>query len=471
MIDESNYRLQQLSGADSHVKSLDSRISQTPVTDVVWSGARGVSECTPQDPGRIALLKRYGQTSVKYDRTGEPDFRPFEETHTLIHNMSGDRQRNFSSANQKLLGTQWAKSKGLKTVTDCQRYMKEHNLTWHECSDGVTMRLVNSDINGGFGHSGGVAELDAMGTEAKFDGDLLRVAGKSTAELRITARKTGVAIQDGASRLTEDWDTARKVAGEISESAIQAGKSAALVTLTVSGINNLVAVAQGGKDLDTALYDIATDSTATFVSAAGADLTRKALSFVVEQSQSEILAGLSATAIPSAEIAAAVMVASSVKRYMDGDISAEDCAVEILLNGVGTLSYQLGMMAGGPVGAAIASIVTTQIANTIVEYRQEKKAQKRHDVEIGWVLSAAQSETKRQQTILRQYFRTELDRWDRQIATGFAQIDKATRMGDSNGVAEGLDVILSLIGSQVRFRDTSQFKSVFFNPDAKPIIM
>lgn len=466
-----NYRLQQLSGADSHVKSWDSRISQTPVTDVVWSGARGVSECTPQDPGRIALLKRYGRTSVKYDRTGEPDFRPFEETHTLIHNMSGDRQRNFSSANQKLLGTQWAKSKGLKTVTDCQRYMKEHNLTWHECSDGITMRLVDSDINGSFGHSGGVAELDAMGNGPKFDGDFLRAAGKSTAELSITARKTGVQMQEGASILREDFNAGIKAAGEISKSAIHAGKSAALVTLTVSGINNLVVVAQGGKDLDTALYDIATDSASAFVSAAGADLAKKAISFVAEQTQSEILSGLSSAAIPSAEIAMAVMIANSVKRYMDGDISAEDCAVEILLNGVGTLSYQLGMMAGGPVGAIVASIVTTQIANTIAEYRQEKKVQKRHDAEISRVLFAAQVEAERQQKILRQYFRTELDRWDRQIAAGLTQIDQASRLGDSNGVAEGLNTILSLIGSQVRFRDTSQFKAAFFKPDADPIIM
>ena len=120
-MDDFNYKLQQLSGADSHIKPLDSRISQTPVTNVEWTGARGASECIPLDAERIDLLKRYGQTSVSYDRTGEPDFRPFEEIHTLIHDMSGNRQANFNSANQKLLGTQWAKHRRLRTTADCQK--------------------------------------------------------------------------------------------------------------------------------------------------------------------------------------------------------------------------------------------------------------------------------------------------------------------------------------------------------------
>lgn len=472
-MDDFNYKLQQLSGADSHIKPLDSRISQTPVTNVRWTGARGASKCIPLDAERIALLEHYGQTSVSYDRTGEPDFRPFEEIHTLIHDMSGNRQANFNSANQKLLGTQWAKHRGLRTTADCQKYMKEHHLTWHECSDGVTMRLVNSDINSGFGHSGGVAELDAMAAKQPLNGDILRAAGKNSAELRITAKKAGVKLQENVSIAAKNTNLSAGIqaVGKAANSAVRTGANAALVTLTVSGINSLVSVAQGDKSLEEALHDVSVGSAKTFISASSVDLTRKAVSFVAERTQSEILAGLSSATIPAAEIAMVVMVGSSVKRYLDGDISADDCAVEILLSGAGTFAFQLGMAAGGPVGAVVASIVTTQIANTIVEYQQEKKIRKWQDAEIGRTLSAAQAEAKRQQEFLREYCRAELEHWNRQMDTGFNLIDQAALKGDSNGVAQGLDVLLSLIGAEVRFRKPEEFKRVFFGSDKSPIIM
>ena len=97
---------------------------------------------------------------------------------------------------------------------------------------------------------------------------------------------------------------------------MRTGANAALVTLTVSGINSLVSVAQGDKSLEEALHDVAVGSAKTFISASSVDLTRKAVSFIAERTQSEILAGLSSATIPAAEIAMVVMVGSSVKRYL-----------------------------------------------------------------------------------------------------------------------------------------------------------
>lgn len=39
----------QVTGADNHIKSRDSRIAQTPIKDGEWSGARGASKYTPTD--------------------------------------------------------------------------------------------------------------------------------------------------------------------------------------------------------------------------------------------------------------------------------------------------------------------------------------------------------------------------------------------------------------------------------------
>lgn len=253
--------------------------------------------------------------------------------------------------------------------------------------------------------------------------------------------------------------------------AVHVGKDAALVTLTVSGINSLVAVAQGKMELETAISDVAVASAETFVTATGRDAAQQAVSFIAERSQSELLTKLTSLEIPAAEIALAVMVAKSVGKYLNGDISAEDCAVEMLLNGVGTFAYQLGMIAGGPVGAIVASIVATQIANTIEEYRIEKKIREKRDSEIQCVLSWARSEAQRQHSIIKDYLQSDLDYWDRQISDGFAQIALATQAEDCLGVAEGLDMLLLLIGSKVRFRTPDEFKNAFFGNSFTSFVM
>lgn len=253
--------------------------------------------------------------------------------------------------------------------------------------------------------------------------------------------------------------------------AVYVGKDAALVTLTISGINSLVAVAQGKMDLETAVSDVASASAQTFISAAGMEMAQQAVAVVAKHSQSELLASFTPSQIPGAEIAMAVMVAKSIGRYLDGDISAEDCAIEMLLNGVGTISYQIGMMAGGPVGAIVASIVATQIANTIEEYRQEKKIREQRDSEIQCVLSWARSEAQRQRNIIKDYLQSDLDRWDKEISDGFAQINRATQAEDSYGVAEGLNKLLSLIGLEVRFQTPDEFKNAFFGDSLTPFVM
>ncbi len=67
------------------------------------------------------------------------------------------------------------------------------------------------------------------------------------------------------------------------------------------------------------------------------------------------------------------MTINSIKKYLDGNISAEDCVVQIIQNGTGAIACQLGAaIGGGPAGAVVASIVMTQITTAVEEYRQEK---------------------------------------------------------------------------------------------------
>jgi len=137
-------------------------------TDIIYSGLEF----------KEYMLDKYGTDMVSYSHR-EPDFEPFEHVFSCdsvnefmekkygntmknITNSSAgniylehmDTERNgngtFAKANQEI-----ATRLGIST-TDVAEYMKEKNLTWHECGDRHTIRAVPSEINQVFGHTGGI---------------------------------------------------------------------------------------------------------------------------------------------------------------------------------------------------------------------------------------------------------------------------------------------------------------------------
>ena len=105
----------------------------------------------------------------------------------------------------------------------------------------------------------------------------------------------------------------------------------------------------------------------------------------------------------------------------------------------------------------------TQITTEVEEYRQEKKLTKKRDAEIQHLLTEAQTELQRQQGSLREYTEQELGRWDTAIDSGFRTIMDATMANDADGIAAGLDTIMDLFGTQVKYKSLSEFEKDFFS--------
>ena len=82
-------------GADNHAVSREQRIAQTPVSNVLWSGKRGCSQCYPTDAYSQKVLAQYNRTHVSYSLSAEPDFSFCSQASMKISNMSADRAKNF----------------------------------------------------------------------------------------------------------------------------------------------------------------------------------------------------------------------------------------------------------------------------------------------------------------------------------------------------------------------------------------
>ncbi len=149
----SNFKNQ---GNDGNKSAYKKRLDQTPTNsaDGEWLGYRGESTYVSNNPKVKALLNKDGVIGIKYNN-GIPDFSPVSKGQVEIEGMTANRAKNFDKADVAL-----AQERGV-TTKEIKQWRMENNLTWHECNDTRTMQAVPSEINGTFGHLGGVGELNA----------------------------------------------------------------------------------------------------------------------------------------------------------------------------------------------------------------------------------------------------------------------------------------------------------------------
>lgn len=148
------------------------------------------------------MKEKYGIDYVSYSHK-EPDFAPFEQTfdkekleeflsakygeavtldnipegHLTLECMGTDRADTYGKAYDYCIDVLGGKV----TKKDLQEFMSENDLTWHECGDRKTIRLVPSEINQVFTHTGGIGiEKDFESLQA----ELLDLSGKNDGENR-----------------------------------------------------------------------------------------------------------------------------------------------------------------------------------------------------------------------------------------------------------------------------------------------
>lgn len=142
------------------VSTYEERINQTPREG--WDGERGESVCTKE-------TESLGTVQVKYEN-GIPDFSPYSIADVEIPNMSGERYGeggNFEQADNALaeqFNKECKDGRSDWTGADVRDWRRDNysDYTWHECTDRKTCQLVPKEINGTFGHFGGVGECNKL---------------------------------------------------------------------------------------------------------------------------------------------------------------------------------------------------------------------------------------------------------------------------------------------------------------------
>ena len=129
-----------------------------------WTVERGNSRFIPDENSERGkevkdTLKQYGLDGIEY-KDGVPDFSECSEE-TVEISMTEKRENNFGKADAEC-AKKWNEcakdGKTDWTANDVREYMKDHDLTWHECPDCKTCQMVPRNVHSYYTHSGGIAE-------------------------------------------------------------------------------------------------------------------------------------------------------------------------------------------------------------------------------------------------------------------------------------------------------------------------
>lgn len=263
------------------------------------------------------------------------------------------------------------------------------------------------------------------------------------------------------------------------EAGMQGAKSAGVTTATMSGIMNLVAVIKGEKDSGDAIADTLEDSGKAMVSGyiMGDGLTT--ISHTLSGSSSKFLRALSESNVPGKVITAVTITGNTLKRYGNGEITTQECLLELGDKGVNLLTMPYAMAAGqalipipivgGAVGALVGTVLTSNYYNGLVNIFKTKELEHQERLRIIAECNAASEQLRafgrELESYLESYFREYRDCFDEALS----EMRFAYQIGDADGMIAGANQITRKLGGQVHYETVEQFKD-FLNDGATDIL-
>ena len=308
------------------------------------------------------------------------------------------------------------------------------------------------------------------GNPENFNTSFNMIQKEVSSSVAMTVEAEGYKIINKINKNFSNSDKTRIIKAENINSktahAMGAGTEAAFMAATVSTVNNFVLVATKEKSIAQASKDITLDVGESFASGAGLDLLQSITSEYAKNSNNEFVRNVLSKDLPIKEISTAIMIGNSVIRYINDDITAEECVTEIVLNGLGSIAYTMGMTLGGPAGAIVSTIVMGQISRIVIEYQNMNKLTNEKARRIKSMKNEALLTIEKQRDSFKSVVKSEFKYWDETIESAFEEILDAACQETYNfqGITNGLDKILSVFGKEIRFKTLEEYENQLDKP-------
>lgn len=299
--------------------------------------------------------------------------------------------------------------------------------------------------------------------------------------------KVGLKIleEEKASAIRNDRIKTRRVKRKIAEATVKnaaetghkagmdGGTNAGITAVTMSGIMNLVSVIKGEKDTSEALADTVADGGQAFVTGYAFSGGLTVVSHSLTASSSKFIQALSESNVPGQVITAVMVTGNTLKRYGNGEISTQECILELGEKGLNlaTTGYAMAVgqslipvpIVGAAVGALAGNILTSKYYHELIDRLQTKQMEheERQRIIRECKIAAQQAREYRAEleTYLAEYFKDYQDCFDEALY----EIRNAFQMGDADGVISGANQITRKLGGNVYYENVEGFKDFLEN--------
>ncbi|HHV11295.1 MAG TPA: hypothetical protein GXX75_13580 [Clostridiales bacterium] len=282
-----------------------------------------------------------------------------------------------------------------------------------------------------------------------------------------------IAIRDGE---IAEKSTSKQINNASTKNAIKTGheagkygaKNAGVTALTMSGIMNFVAVVNGKKSSDEAIVDTIKDGGKAAVTgyAMGGGLT--VVSHSLSNSSSKFIQALSKSNVPGKVITAVIVTGDTLKRYGNGEITTQECLIELGDKGLNlaTMGYSMAVgqalipipIVGGAIGALVGSALTSTYYNNLINTLQTKQLEHKERQRIIEECNKAAEQTKVFREELEDYLKSYFKEYKDCFNEALSSIRFAYQAGDADGIITGANQITRKLGGQVHYETVKEFK-------------
>ena len=254
---------------------------------------------------------------------------------------------------------------------------------------------------------------------------------------------------------------------------VSGAQNAGVTAATMAGITNVVAVIQGKKDASDAIVDtvkISGQAAATgYVMSGGLTVAAHSLSNV----NSQFIQGLVNSNIPGQVITAVMVTGDTLKRYANGEISTQECLIDLGERGLNfaTVGYSMAAgqalipipIVGGAIGALVGSALTSEYYRNLIQTLQTRQLehQQRQRIIAECRIAAEQAQAYRME--LERYLENYFAEYRTCFDEALSSMRYAFQNNDANGVIAGANQITRKLGGQVHYNTVDEFRDYFNN--------
>lgn len=295
-------------------------------------------------------------------------------------------------------------------------------------------------------------------------------------------KKTGVtlseegkrkAIQTGKkSQATIKKQVRQTAIGNIIKTGHQAGRNAAQNTgtmaVTISGIRNITSVIKGEKSVEEALEDTVVDTGKAAATGylMGGGLTT--ISHSLSSSSSQFLQALFKSDVPGNIITAVMVTGDTLRRYGNGEISTQECLIELGDKGlnVATAGYSAAVgqalipipVVGAAVGALVGSTMTSKYYNELIMKLKTKQLEHEERMRIAAECEQVAREARAYRDELEGYMEKYFADYKNCFSESLSEIHNAFHAGDADAVIAGTNKITRKLGGNIYYETVKEFE-------------